>query len=96
MSGLDSSINLVTGGAGFLGSHLIVHLLKKGEEVICIDNYSTGSKLNIEHWIGHPKFELIRHDIMEVRKIWHLACPASPIHYQYNPIKTSKTCLWVI
>ncbi len=97
MSGLDSSINLVTGGAGFLGSHLIDHLLKKGEEVICIDNYSTGSKLNIEHWIGHPKFELIRHDIikpihMEVSKIWHLACPASPIHYQYNPIKTSKTC----
>ena len=97
MSGFDSSINLVTGGAGFLGSHLIDHLLKKGEEVICVDNYSTGSKLNIEHWIGHPKFELIRHDIIkpihiEVSKIWHLACPASPIHYQYNPIKTSKTC----
>ncbi len=97
MSGFDSSINLVTGGAGFIGSHLIDHLLKKGEEVICIDNYSTGSKLNIEHWIGHPKFELIRHDIIkpihiEVSKIWHLACPASPIHYQYNPIKTSKTC----
>ena len=97
MSGLDSSINLVTGGAGFLGSHLIDHLLKKGEKVICVDNYSTGSKLNIEHWIGHPKFELIRHDIIkpihiEVSKIWHLACPASPVHYQYDPIKTSKTC----
>ena len=97
MSGFDSSINLVTGGAGFLGSHLIEHLLKKGEEVICVDNYSTGQKVNIENWIGHPRFELIRHDIvkpihLEVSKIWHLACPASPIHYQYNPIKTSKTC----
>jgi len=97
MSGFDSSINLVTGGAGFLGSHLIDHLLKKGEKVICVDNFSTGSKLNIEHWIGHPKFELIRHDIIkpihiEVSKIWHLACPASPVHYQYDPIKTSKTC----
>lgn len=97
MSGFDSSINLVTGGAGFLGSNLIDHLLKKGEEVICVDNYSTGSKVNIEHWIGHPKFELITHDIIkpihiEVSKIWHLACPASPIHYQYDPIKTSKTC----
>ena len=59
MSGFDSSINLVTGGAGFLGSHLIDHLLKKGEEVICVDNYSTGRKVNIKHWIGHPKFELI-------------------------------------
>ena len=97
MSGFDSSINLVTGGAGFIGSHLIEHLLKKGEEVICVDNYSTGQKVNIENWIGHPRFELIRHDIvkpihLEVSKIWHLACPASPIHYQYNPIKTSKTC----
>ena len=97
MSNFDSSINLVTGGAGFLGSHLIDHLLNKGEEVICIDNYFTGRKKNIEHWIGHPKFELIRHDIVEpiyveVNKIWHLACPASPIYYQFNPIKTSKTC----
>ena len=97
MSGFDSSINLVTGGAGFLGSHLVDQLLKKGEKVICVDNYSTGSKVNIEHWIGHPKFELITHDIIkpihiEVSKIWHLACPASPIHYQYDPIKTSKTC----
>ena len=95
MRNFQPPINLVTGGAGFLGSHLIDSLLKNGEEVICIDNYFTGRK-NIEHWIGNPKFELIRHDIIEpinlVNKIWHLACPASPIHYQFNPIKTSKTC----
>lgn len=90
------SRNLVTGGAGFLGSHLIDKLMKLGEEVICIDNFFTGNKANIKNWIGHPNFELIRHDVtepiqIEVDKIWHLACPASPIHYQYNPIKTSKT-----
>ncbi len=88
--------NLVTGGAGFLGSHLVDALLENGEEVICIDNYSTGDKRNIEQWIGHKRFELIRHDItvpiqVEVDQIWHLACPASPIHYQSNPIKTAKT-----
>ena len=88
--------NLVTGGAGFLGSHLVDVLLEKGEEVICIDNYSTGNKENIEKWIGHRKFELVRHDItlpiqLEVDQIWHLACPASPVHYQSNPIKTAKT-----
>jgi len=88
--------NLVTGGAGFLGSHLIDRLMNNGEEVICLDNYFTGKKENISQWIGHPNFELIRHDVtepisLEVDKIWHLACPASPIHYQYNPIKTSKT-----
>ncbi len=88
--------NLVTGGAGFLGSHLVDTLLENGEEVICIDNYSTGDKGNIEKWIGHKRFELIRHDItlpiqLEIDKIWHLACPASPIHYQSNPIKTAKT-----
>jgi len=88
--------NLVTGGAGFLGSHLIDKLMSLGEEVICIDNYFTGNKTNIKQWIGHPNFELIRHDVtepiqLEVDKIWHLACPASPVHYQYNPIKTSKT-----
>tara|TARA_Y100000739_G_C20536256_1_gene431408 strand:- start:145 stop:1098 length:954 start_codon:yes stop_codon:yes gene_type:complete len=88
--------NLVTGGAGFLGSHLIDKLMSLGEEVICIDNYFTGNKTNIKKWIGHPNFELIRHDVtepiqLEVDKIWHLACPASPVHYQYNPIKTSKT-----
>jgi len=88
--------NLITGGAGFLGSHLVDKLMKQGEEVICLDNYFTGSKSNIFQWINHPKFELIRHDItqpieIEVDKIWHLACPASPVHYQYNPIKTSKS-----
>ena len=90
------SRNLVTGGAGFLGSHLIDKLMSLGEEVICIDNYFTGNKSNIMKWISHPKFELLRHDVtepiqLEVDKIWHLACPASPIYYQYNPIKTSKT-----
>ncbi len=97
MNDLKPPINLVTGGAGFLGSHLIDHLLDKDEEVICLDNYFTGRKKNISHWIGNPKFELIRHDItepifLEINRIWHLACPASPIHYQSNPIKTSKTC----
>jgi len=88
--------NLITGGAGFLGSHLTDHLMKAGEEVICLDNYFTGRKSNIAQWIGHPDFELIRHDVtepikLEVDRIWHLACPASPIHYQFNPIKTAKT-----
>ena len=88
--------NLVTGGAGFLGSHLIDRLIKAGEEVICLDNYFTGRKGNIAHWLGHPGFEMIRHDVtdpirLEVDRIWHLACPASPVHYQFNPIKTAKT-----
>ena len=88
--------NLVTGGAGFLGSHLIDRLMYKGEEVICLDNYFTGKKSNIFKWIGNPNFELIRHDVtnkinLEVDRIWHLACPASPVHYQSNPIKTAKT-----
>tara|TARA_Y100000813_G_C24137562_1_gene340716 strand:+ start:433 stop:1392 length:960 start_codon:yes stop_codon:yes gene_type:complete len=88
--------NLVSGGAGFLGSHLIDKLMQKGEKVICLDNYFTGDKSNIEKWINHPNFEIIRHDVtepiqLEVDKIWHLACPASPVHYQSNPIKTSKT-----
>ena len=88
--------NLITGGAGFLGSHLVDRLMQAGEEVICLDNYFTGRKDNIRHWIGHPNFELIRHDVtdpirLEVDRIWHLACPASPIHYQTNPIKTAKT-----
>ena len=90
--------NLVTGGAGFLGSHLIDRLMQAGEEVICLDNYFTGRKDNIRHWIGHPSFELIRHDVtdpirLEVDRIWHLACPASPVHYQFNPIKTAKTSM---
>ena len=89
-------IHLVTGGAGFLGSHLIDRLMEAGDEVICLDNYFTGCKANIARWIGHPRFELIRHDVtepikLEVDRIWHLACPASPIHYQFNPVKTAKT-----
>ena len=88
-------INLITGGAGFVGSHLVDRLMKSGEKVICLDNFFTGSKENIEYWIGHPSFELINHDVTEpikldVHRIWHLACPASPIHYQFNPIKTAK------
>jgi UDP-glucuronate decarboxylase len=86
---------LVTGGAGFIGSHLCEFLLDKGEEVICVDNLFTGSKRNIQHLIGHPHFEFIRHDIseplfVEVRQIYNLACPASPVHYQHNPVKTIK------
>ena len=89
-------IHLVTGGAGFLGSHLIDRLMEDGDEVLCLDNYFTGRKSNIARWIGHPRFELIRHDVtepikLEVDRIWHLACPASPIHYQFNPVKTAKT-----
>ena len=88
--------NLVTGGAGFVGSHLIDHLMHDGQEVLCLDNYFTGNKSNNLKWIGNPNFEIIRHDVteplmVEVDRIWHLACPASPVHYQYNPIKTSKT-----
>jgi UDP-glucuronate decarboxylase len=86
---------LVTGGAGFIGSHLIDRLMLAGNEVICLDNFYTGTKKNINHWINHPNFELIRHDItepikLEIDQIYHLACPASPVHYQYNPIKTTK------
>ena len=87
---------LVTGGAGFLGSHLCERLLDQGNEVICVDNFFTGSKRNIAHLVGNPRFELIRHDIVhpltvEVSQIYNLACPASPVAYQYNPIKTIKT-----
>jgi UDP-glucuronate decarboxylase len=87
---------LVTGGAGFIGSHLCEELLIKGNEVICLDNFFTGSKRNIIHLIDNPYFELIRHDIIEtyyaeVDEIYNLACPASPIYYQFNPIKTVKT-----
>ena len=88
--------NLVTGGAGFLGSHLIDRLIEQEQEVICLDNYFTGRKSNVYRHLNNPLFELIRHDVtepirLEVDRIWHLACPASPIHYQFNPIKTSKT-----
>lgn len=87
---------LVTGGAGFIGSHLIDRLMTEGHEVICLDNFYTGDKRNILRWIDSPFFELIRHDItepirLEVDQIYHLACPASPVHYQYNPVKTIKT-----
>ena len=87
---------LVTGGAGFLGSHLIDRMLARGDEVVCVDNFFTGSKRNIEHLHGHPYFELIRHDVtfplyVEVDEIWNLACPASPIHYQHDPVQTTKT-----
>ena len=87
---------LVTGGAGFLGSHLCDRLIGQGHEVICLDNFFTGRKANIQHLLGNPSFELVRHDIIdpfkfEVDRIYNLACPASPPHYQYNPIKTMKT-----
>lgn len=87
---------LVTGGAGFIGSHLCERLLKEGNEVICLDNYFTGSKKNIVQLMENPFFELVRHDVtmpyfIEVDEIYNLACPASPVHYQYNPIKTIKT-----
>ncbi len=87
---------LVTGGAGFVGSHLCDHLVRLGHMVICLDNFFTGSKDNIKHLVGHPNFEVIRHDVvepilLEVDHIYHLACPASPIHYKYNPVKTIKT-----
>lgn len=87
---------LITGGAGFIGSHLIDRLMEQGHEVLCLDNFYTGHKRNILKWLGNPNFELIRHDItepirLEVDQIYHLACPASPVHYQYNPVKTIKT-----
>lgn len=87
---------LITGGAGFLGSHLCDKLLKAGHEVVCLDNYFTGSKNNIDHLRDHRGFELIRHDVtmpifLEVDRIYNLACPASPVHYQFNPVKTIKT-----
>ena len=89
---------LVTGGAGFLGSHLCGRLVEEGQEVLCLDNFYTGTKRNIAHLCAKPNFELIRHDLahpvfLEVDEIYNLACPASPIHYQYNPVKTVKTCI---
>jgi UDP-glucuronate decarboxylase len=87
---------LVTGGAGFLGSHLCERLLGEGHDVVCLDNYFTGQKQNVVHLLKHPYFEMVRHDVtmpfyVEVDEIYNLACPASPIHYQFNPIKTVKT-----
>lgn len=96
---MDNYLNeriLVTGGAGFLGSHLCEKLLHEGQEVLCVDNYYTGRRANIAHLIGDPHFEMIRHDIcfplyVEMDEIYNLACPASPIHYQFDPVQTTKT-----
>jgi UDP-glucuronate decarboxylase len=87
---------LITGGAGFLGSHLCERLLDQGHDVLCLDNFFTGRRRNVEHLLGNRRFELLRHDVVdpfkaEVDRIFNLACPASPVHYQYNPIKTTKT-----
>ncbi len=87
---------LITGGSGFLGSHLCEHLLAKNAEVLCLDNFFTGSRHNIEHLIGNKRFELVRHDVtfpyyVEVDEIYNLACPASPVHYQHDPVQTTKT-----
>ncbi len=91
-----SHVNLVTGGAGFIGSHLCEALLARGEQVLCLDNFFTGRKQNIAHLLGSPQFELVRHDVtnpimLEVDRIYNFACPASPVHYQFNPVKTIKT-----
>jgi UDP-glucuronate decarboxylase len=96
MSIHDRTVSLVTGGAGFLGSHLCERLLDRGDEVICADNFFTGTRRNVEHLIGHPRFELIRHDVtfplyVEVDEIYNFACPASPVHYQHDPVQTTKT-----
>lgn len=87
---------LVTGGAGFLGSHLCDRLIGEGHDVLCVDNFFTGSKDNVRHLLGHPSFELMRHDVtfplyVEVDRIYNLACPASPVHYQHDPVQTTKT-----
>jgi UDP-glucuronate decarboxylase len=87
---------LVTGGAGFMGSHLCDRLIREGHEVICLDNFFTGRRENISHLLKNPRFELLRHDVinpilLEVDQIYNLACPASPVHYQYNAVKTIKT-----
>ncbi len=92
----DRKSILVTGGAGFLGSHLCDRLIADGHDVICVDNFFTGNKRNIEHLLGHPHFEVLRHDVtfplyVEVDEIFNLACPASPIHYQHDPVQTTKT-----
>jgi UDP-glucuronate decarboxylase len=87
---------LITGGAGFIGSHLSERLLAEGDEVICVDNFFTGSRRNVEHLFGNPRFEVIRHDVtfplyLEVDQVYNLACPASPVHYQHDPVQTTKT-----
>jgi UDP-glucuronate decarboxylase len=88
--------HLVTGGSGFLGSHLCDRLIERGEDVLCVDNFFTGDKLNVAHLFAHPRFELMRHDVtfplyVEVDRIFNLACPASPVHYQHDPVQTTKT-----
>jgi len=92
----DGNSTLVTGGAGFLGSHLCERLLRDGREVICVDNFFTGTRRNVEHLVGHRRFDLVRHDItfplyVETNQIYNLAAPASPVHYQFNPTQTTKT-----
>jgi UDP-glucuronate decarboxylase len=87
---------LITGGAGFIGSFLCERLLEEGATVLCVDNFFTGTRMNLAHLIGHPRFELIRHDVcfplyVEVDEIYNMACPASPIHYQHDPVQTTKT-----
>ena len=87
---------MVTGGAGFIGSHLCARLLERGDEVLCVDNFYTGTRTNIEHMLGNTRFELMRHDVtmplyVEVDQIYNLACPASPVHYQFDPVQTTKT-----
>src|SRR6187455_3049914 len=96
MSGIISKRILVTGGAGFLGSHLCERLVAAGHEVLCVDNYFTGRRANVAHLMDAPNFELLRHDItfplyVEVDEIYNLACPASPVHYQFDPVQTTKT-----
>ncbi len=95
---MDSKKILITGGGGFLGSHLSERLLNEGNEVICLDNFFTGNKQNIVHLMNNPRFEVLRHDVtmplyIEVDEIYNLACPASPIHYQHDPVQTTKTCV---
>ena len=96
---IDMERILVTGGAGFIGSHLCERLVREGNDVICLDNYFTGNKNNIRHLLGNDRFEAVRHDVTtpyyaEVDKVYNLACPASPVYYQYNPIKTLKTSIY--
>lgn len=93
---MDNIRSMVTGGAGFLGSHLCERLLADGHEVLCVDNFFTGRRANISHLLGHPRFEVMRHDVtfpiyVEVDQIYNLACPASPVHYQHDPVQTTKT-----
>ncbi len=96
MRNLNAQRVLVTGGAGFLGSHLCDRLIALGHDVLCVDNFYTGSKANVQHLLDHPRFELMRHDVtfplyVEVDRIYNLACPASPVHYQFDPVQTTKT-----